>query len=209
MAIGTYSELQTAVQNTIITTYAVARIQEWIALGEGEVYRRLRIREMETTTDLTVTAGTREVALPTRYVGTRRLYLSTDPVRKLDFFTPDDFWSKYISSKTGPPEAYTVEGENIVLGPSPDTGYTGKHLYFQALEALSDSNTTNSLLTKWPDLFHDAAMYRAFMFKGGETGETRKWLASLDRIVGQIEIANERDRYPYGDLQRRTDSGHP
>lgn len=208
MAINTYTTLQDAIDNWVIIEYGADRVEEFIALGEAELNRRLRVRDMEASTDLSITAGTREVALPTRFLGARRLYLDGSPVTRLKYQAPTDFWTKWISSETGKPVGFTIEGDNIVLGPSPDTTYTGKLLYWQGFPPLSDSQTTNDLLTNHPDAYLAAALFWAFTFKE-EDSNIIKWKGILDGIIDSMELSDKRDRFSGDVLVQRTDTGNP
>jgi hypothetical protein len=209
MAITTYAELQSAVSNWLARSYDSARVQEFIALGEAELNRRLRIREMETSADLTLVSGTRTVALPTGYLEMIRLYLDGTPVRALEYFPPIDYWVRYMATQTSKPKAYTIEGENITFGPTPDSGYTGKILYYAGLDVLSDSNTTNAWLTKFPDMLLAASLRAAWLFKGDDMEQVLKWTAELDRCLAQAEKQNKRDRVSGAPLVIRTDTGNP
>lgn len=149
MAFTSYATLQTAVNTWLRRTVTAADLQDMITLREAKLRRTLRVREMEATPALSVNA--QSVALPTGFVGVRRIYLATDPVTKLEYYTPENFWAKFISSTTSKPTAYTIEGDNYIFGPSPDSTYTGRQLIY-ALTALSASNVP-TLYTNHPDLY--------------------------------------------------------
>ena len=208
MAITTYSELQDAVANWLAKGYAAARVQEFITLAEAKLNRRLRIREMETSADLALVSGTRTVALPTRFVQARRLYLNTDPVRVVRYVSPQNFWTFRGSSETALPEFHTIEGDDIVFGPIPDAAYTGKILYYQAFQALSDSNTSNALLAAHPDVYLYATLCEAFVFKQ-EPQLYAQCEMMLERALGDIAASDQKDRYGPGPLVARTDVGNP
>jgi hypothetical protein len=70
MAITTYSELQTAIGNWLDHSLFTARVPEFIALFEAAANRRLRVRQMETSIDLTPSYGS--AAVPTDYLAWRR-----------------------------------------------------------------------------------------------------------------------------------------
>ena len=213
MAITTYSELQSAVTARLIIDYGATLIQEFIALGEAMLNRRLRIREMETSADLTLVAGTRTVALPTRYVEMRRIYLDGSPVRKLNFIPATDFWLRYMATETSKPAAYTIEADNIVFGPTPDTAYTGKMLYYQKFAALSDAAPTNNLLTNHPDVYLYAAELQGWFYKGDFTQEGKEAIsacvAALDRTIEEMLVSDRRDRHSGDVLVARSDVGNP
>lgn len=199
MTIASYSDLKSAVSNWLITTYADARIAEWIALGEAEVNKILvakgGIRDMEQSADLSLTASTRTVSLPTRFAGARRLYLNTDPIRKLEFVTPVQYWETFLSTDTGKPRAFTIEADDVVFGPIPDTTYTGKLLYFQKFAPLSDSVTSNDLLTNNPDIYLTATLKWAWTFKAATEPEGTTWDALMNNAIDQAIAANKRDRF--------------
>lgn len=209
MAITTFSELQAAITARLIIDYGTTLNQEFIALGEAMLNRRLRIREMETNADLTLVAGTRTVALPTRYVEMRRVYLDGSPVRKLNFIPATDFWARYMATETSKPAAYTIEADDIVFGPTPDTAYTGKMLYYRKFAALSDAAPTNELLTNHPDVYLYAALIQGWLHKGDESQEVGKWVAALDRTIEGMHVSDRRDRHSGDVLVARSDVGNP
>jgi hypothetical protein len=71
MAITTYAELKTAIENWLDHTLFTARIPEFIALFEACANRKLRARQQETSTNLTPSNGS--VALPNDYLAWRRV----------------------------------------------------------------------------------------------------------------------------------------
>lgn len=199
MSITNYGELKTAVANWLADDSLTDRIPEFIAMAEDRAALELRIRAMETTADLTITAGTREVALPTGYVQMRRLFLSTDPVHKLEYIPPQDFWSKYHSTTTSKPEVFTIEGENIVLGPIPDTGYTGKILHYKRFTALSDDSDTNWLISNARGILLYGALIEAAPFLGDDP-RLLTWSAMYDDLVAKVRLSDKRDRHSGSEL---------
>ncbi len=204
MAISTYGELKTAIANWLADDNLTARIPEFIVLGEAEIFgdTRTRTRLLETTTDITISA--QEVALPTRFIGVRRFYLNTDPTRKLRYLTPDNFWNRFISSTTGTPDFYTIEGENFNFEPTPDGTYTGKLLYWQKPAAFSADSDTNTFFTTNPDLYLYASLVAAAPFLGDDP-RLMTWTTLYDHAADRIKKADRVDRFPKGDHQMRSD----
>ncbi len=194
MAISTYGELKTAVANFLKRDDLTERIPEFISLAEDRIGQTLRIRLMEQTSDLTISSATQTVALPTRYVAMRRLYIDGSPVRRLEFRTPVNFWSIYASSETNKPRVFTIEGENIVLGPTPDTSYTGKILFYQRLAAFSSDSDTNTLLTEARGLYLYGALLEAAPFLGNDT-RILTWAQFWDDLKERVETADKKDRF--------------
>ena len=206
MAITTYAELKTAVANWSSRSDMTSRTPEFIAMAEDWAGLNLRVRAMETTTNLTVNAQT--VALPTGFVSMRRLYLDGNPVKKLDYLSPINFWSKYTSTNTAKPVAYTIEGENIVFGPIPDTTYTGKILYYKKFTSFSGDSDTNWLLTNARGILLYGALVELFSHTG-EDGKLLKWATMRDELAKNVSAADKQDRFSGDALVIQTDVGGP
>ena len=130
MAISNYTELQTAVANWLDRDDLSARIPEFIGLCEARFNRSLRIRAMETLdTSVSTVADTKTIALPTGYVQMRDIHITGDPLVQLQYVTPEIMNRIHAGSVSGRPEVYTIIGENIVLGPTPDAVYSTSMLY--------------------------------------------------------------------------------
>lgn len=201
MSFTTYAQLQDAIGNVLnraaefgSSGTAVERTKEWIAMAEDRIGldKDIRIRAMETAIDLTVSS--QEVALPTRFVAARRIYIDGNPVRILDYLQPHNFWAKWISSTGNKPKAFTIEGDNMVFGPSPDSTYTGKLLYYQRFEALSDINTTNWLLTNARGILLYGALIESATFIG-EDPRMRTWAALYDEHKTLLQQGDRKDRF--------------
>lgn len=195
MAITTRATLRTALQNFFddSTELTTAVLDEHIDLGESEINRRLRTRDQETSADVTIsdTTAPSEASLPTGWIGQRRLYLNTDPIRRLSFVTPDDFWTRNAVNQTGTPEVYTIEGNNFVFAPTPTSTVTGKSLHW----ARANLNTSaHSLFTNNPDLYLAAAAVWTSEYLENSAKQA-KAQAKMDDIIEQLEVSNQRDRF--------------
>lgn len=200
MAISTYAELQTAVANWLDRSDLTSRIPEFIALAEGRIARKLRIREMETESDVTLVAGTRTAAVPTGFREVRRVYLDSSPVRDLEYISPPDYWARYTSVNTGKPVCFTVEGTNLVFGPIPDAAYTAKVLHYKALDALSSS--AHAVFTANPDVYLYGALLAAEPFLKNDK-RVQMWKGLFDEGLMELEMQNS--RHP-GPMRIRDDS---
>lgn len=218
MSITTYTELKTALQNWYARSDETFtnRVDEFIDLAEDRIHygagepgeptftQPLRIRGMETSANLTVSSQT--VALPTGFLQERRLYLNTDPKTDLDYFPPDRFWATdaAVPSASGQPSIYTIEGTNIIFGPSPDTSYTGKILYFGKLDALSESATTNWLVTNAPTIYLYACLLEAAIWDRNDE-EALKYAGLFRGRINSLVRQDKLSRYGGGSLSMRPD----
>jgi hypothetical protein len=203
MAFDTYANFRTAVKTWLgrgsdTTHFTDANVADMVTLAESEIYRRLRVREMETSANLTVNA--QSVALPTSYIGMRRIYLDTATEDFLKFVTPEVFWTTWASATSGTPEVFTIEGGNILFGPSPNTSYTGKILYYKKLTTIS--STLNDLFTNSPDLFFYGTLAQAVFF-GHDDERLPVIRAAFESILGTISAQDRKDRFSGGVLERR------
>jgi hypothetical protein len=199
MAISTYSELQTAIANWVERDDLADRVPEFIALAEAEFNRVLIVPEREIAVTSTVTDE--ELALPDDFYMMRTLYLDTDPKTVLEYMTPVELRLNHSAASTGQPRNYTIQGgDTLVFGPSPDAEYSIIMNYYENIPALSDSNTTNWLLTAHPDIYLFGSLLQAHMYLQHDE-RVPLWQEKLGIAVGQLEGAARRKAY--GNAPRR------
>ena len=215
MAIASYVDLKTAVATFLNRSNLTALIPDFIALAETRmmygmqgqiVCEPLRIRAMETSADVAISGQT--ASLPTGYLQSRRFYINTDPIGELGYIVPDVFWRTYISSTTGQPRRFTVEGENFVFGPTPDGAYTGKILYYQKLAALANDDDTNWVLTNAPGIYLHGALAEAYAY-ARNSEKALEELAVYAGGVNALNLADKADRFSGSPWQAFTDTGNP
>lgn len=202
MAISTYAELQTAVSNWLSRADLSSRVPEFISIAEARIARKLRIRDMESEADVTLTGGTRTAALPTGFRELRRMYLNTNPVKALDFMASKDYWERYTSTNTGKPIVFAIEGANFVFGPIPDSDYTAKVLYYKGLDSLS--STVHGTFTANPDLYLYGALTAAEPYLKNDK-RIMVWKSQFEEIMRELEA---QDRTNAGPMRMR-DSYNP
>lgn len=174
MAISTFSELKTAVGNWLGGRSDLdARIPEFVTMAEARLNYgadapfqsdRLRIDTMLTTSDVALSADTATASLPTGYLEARRMYLSGDTKRTLDYIAPTLFWGMNGANQSGLPRSYTIEGSSLVFAPVPDSAYTLKLLHYKAFDALSADDDTNWLLTNAPNAYLYGTLLEASIY---------------------------------------------
>lgn len=203
MTISNYGELLSAITNWLgrDTQDINNRRPEFVAMAEDRIAKDLRIAAMETTTDLTISA--QRVSFPTGFLEARRLYLDSDSEKPLEYFSPSVFWTREFANESSKPRVYTIEGQEFVFAPSPDTTYTGKLLYFKRFTNLSVAADTNWILTNARGLLLYGALLEAFIFLE-DSSEALKYAALYDQIIKSTMDADRKSQYPRGALVMRS-----
>ena len=194
MAITTFSELKTAVANWLDRSDLTDRIPEFIALAEARHRRDFKIRRMETRVTANTIADTEFYTLPDNYVAMRNIQLNTDPKTSLEYLTPEQMDRVRAGSTTGKPKAYSIIGNTFQLRPIPDSVYEIEMLYYKYFTGLSDSNTTNDMLTYHPDAYLYAVLLEAEPYLQNDK-RVQLWVGAYELAKKGIIDSNERDRH--------------
>lgn len=184
MSITNYSELKTAIENWLDRDDLTSRVPEFIALAEADIFNDLRIRQMETRTDVTI--DDEYVTIPTGFLEAKRFHIVASPIHLMEYRSPEQL-NAWASSTAGKPDYYTVIGSEFQFNATPDESYTGKLVYFKEPTALSDSNTSNDILSKYPNIYLYAALVAAEPFLGNDN-RIVTWKAMYR---GSVNTANQ------------------
>lgn len=157
MAISTFSELKTALENYAHRddTAFTAREEEFIAMAEARMYDEFLLRDMESDETVTLTQSQNYVAIPSGFISPIAFWLIVDSERvELERVLPHQLPYYTDSSQ---PQFYAIDGSNIRFDCPASEAYSAR---FRMLKKsnLSESNTTNALLTKRPDVYLAACL---------------------------------------------------
>ena len=171
MAITTYSELQTAIQNWVARDDSTFtdRIPEFISLAESDMNREVSLRENRVRYTTTTTSGDEYVDVPDDLRKIISFRVDADADSSLLFVTPEQMNTLFRSGYTGQPQRFTVVGSDFRLGPTPDAAYTLELVYERNFPPLSDTNTTNGVLTRHPEMYLNGALHHAHNWLQDET----------------------------------------
>jgi hypothetical protein len=189
MAITSYPELRTAIGNWLDHNLFTARVPEFIALFEAAANRRLRVREQEASANLTPSSGA--VALPADYLSWRRVTWNGPTRVELEYVHSSYLQAAYPSAPSDVPRIFTIEGSTLKIRPVNDA--TLEFDYFQKVPALSDSVSSNWLLSAHPDLYLFGSLVEAEMF-GVNDERAPLWKARRDEIFDEIEKLSNKTR---------------
>lgn len=159
MSISTYAELKTAIAGWTHRANLTSYLGDFITMAEERMFSQLKVSEMEARTDYT--PSSRFLTLPTRLTNIRRIVAKSSPPVELIGTSPVGIRAVYDEG-SGTPTHYTVLGSEIEFNRVPNVDV--EILHYAAPAALSDSNTTNDVITAYPSLYLAAAMCEAAIF---------------------------------------------
>jgi hypothetical protein len=153
MALTNYSELKSSIADFLNRDDLTAVIPTFISLAEAQFARDLRHYQMENRA--TGTIDSQYMTKPSDWLETIRINITTANTRPLDLLSSQAMVDKRANylDLTGIPRYYRHSENQFEFFPSPDDSYGVELLYYQRVPALSDSNTTNWLLTEAPDAY--------------------------------------------------------
>ena len=201
MALSTYSGLKTSVADWLNRDDLTAAIADFISLAEAQMERKLRTRQMLVRANATI--DTEYAAVPDDFLEAKSFKLSTNPVTALGFETIDSLdnlsWNYPSASK---PRFFSVVGGQFRFLPVPDSSYTGELAYYAKLSKLSDSNTTNWLLTSAPDAYLYGTLMQAAPYLKDDA-RIATWSALYSSALEDLQIADDRGATSGGALIAR------
>ncbi len=199
MPLSTYTELNTAIANWLDRTDLTNEIIDFITLAETKIYRKIRVRDMETALNVITSSGI--AATPSDYIELKFAYVDGTPTQSLERTTIDTLYSLYPTrSSIAKPKFIADNVDNFEFGPFPDTDYTIKGTYYAKPAALSGSNETNFLITDNPDLILFGALIESSSFTG-DTERLTEWAAKYETAENDINQQAKRQRISGGALR--------
>ena len=167
-----------------------AVLSDCVLMFEAATNRRLRVRQMQTTTTLTPSAGS--AALPTDYLTFRSVTWTGSPAQQLEYVHPDWMRAAYPTADQNTPTVFTIEGLNITIRPEDTTNLT--LYYWQKVPALV-TNSTNWLLTAHPDVYLNGSLYEVYRYlRDGEAAQA--YYALREGGYDEIERLSEKTKAP-------------
>ena len=206
MALTNYTELKASIANWLNRTDLTTEISEdFITLAEADFNAKLRVREMINQSTLTINAET--VALPTGFLQIRDLYiLQSNTKYPLRYVTPVQMDQLSGTSTQGLPTVYTILGSNLRFSPKPDQSYSGIMNFYKSFDALSDSNTSNFILTSHPAIYLYGSLFHASNFLGGvNPNQTALWQQMYATALERLEQNDREDQFSGSPLQIRSE----
>jgi hypothetical protein len=190
-----YGELQASIADWLNRADLVAQIPDFIALAEAKMKRKLRRTSVRTT--ITISSDT--TAPPADMVELRSIRLITgqpDLDRPLTLVSPEVLAEMRAmqGNAIGRPRWVSMIAGQIVVTQPPDATYTAEIIYFQSLIPLSNTNTTNIVLTAAPDAYLFGALLAASVFLEHDE-RIPVWQTGFDNAIDELNDVRDREEY--------------
>lgn len=192
MSLATYSDLKTAALDYMERSDQSSKAADWVTLAEARLNRLLGA--VETDASLTGTSGSRSIDISSQSLKEPlALFLAESGVNEIEVQLQPPGSFAYVAA-SGRPSVWSVNvaGDAITFDRGLDSAYPFR-LHFRQRFALSDSATTNWLLTNHPDLYLAATM----MWGAGYNEDLPKaqaWKSLLDEGIDEVRAQISRTR---------------
>ena len=205
MALATYSDLKSTVADWLNRQDLTSVIPSFISLAEAGFNKNEELRLKPSIVRATATFDGQYEALPSDYLEMLNLTVDVSgETKKLQFLTMNQM-DNYRAAFTSPnvPKYYSIVGGQLELLPTPPSpGYTAEMVYYAKIPALSDSNTTNWLLTAHPDVYlYGTLIQSAPYLRDDERIAT--WSTLFTKAVEDAHAADDRALFAGAVLKAR------
>lgn len=145
---------------------------------------------------LTGTISGNTLAVPADYIELKEAYVSASwgfqALERVDLVWMRNHYPVQTTQST--PYYITREAQNFLFAPYPDSAYTVGGVYYARLPSLSDTNNTNWLISKNPDLIMAASMLEASEYLMDEQG-VPYWDSKYQAVAAQVQAQDKRERF--------------
>jgi len=190
MTIATYAELQSTIALFINRDDSAAIIPTWISMAEDNMNRAVRHWRQEKRSSANLNSRYNEV--PDDFLQIIRFGITSNKTSSLDLISQGEILDRRSKSAnvSGLPLFYALTAVEIELFPTPAEAYPTELYYYSKIDRLSDTNTSNWLLSN----FQDAYLYGSLIHSApylGDDGRLPVWAALHQSAIDAINVESE------------------
>lgn len=207
MSFDSYTNLQAEIADYLARDDLTAKIPSFITLTEAKMNRELFVRQMEQRSTAIINTSSDEpefVSLPDDFQSMRRIRISSatgkPSLEYINGVAMDEF-RQSVADATGRPIYFTIIGDEIEFGPTPDQNYTIEMIYRKNIPALA-SRTTNWLLDLAPDVYLYGALLEAMPYSRNDA-RIQTWLAGYSAALDGLNRLSLTSSFNAGPLNIR------
>lgn len=191
MALASYSDLLASVASWMNRTDLSAVIPDFVTISESKIAKELRLRQQITTTSITASVSTRSAPLPTDWLELENISVHGTPDTPLQYVTIEHLDAQYPEGGwSARPYVYTIEGDNVILGPTPDSAYTIDIIYYARFPTLATAST-NWLMTNHPNVYLYACLREGAFFTKDAAGAVQ-WDGLFKQEIKALQVEDDR-----------------
>lgn len=192
MALNNYANLKAAIRDkSHRNDMTDDRIDDFIDLAEADIWQKLRIRDMDTRATASASTSDRYLALPDSFIKMRNLTTVVGGVtHQIKYVVPA---SMRVKTGSGRPRFFTVTSQ-LEFDRVPDSAYVLEMQYFKKETALSDTNTTNAVLTNFPNIYFYAILKHLYDWTEQPEMEL-KYELKFEKEIVQSNKQDKKDGY--------------
>ena len=195
MAITTYAELKTSIADWLLRDDLTSVIPSFISLAEAQMNRSLAHWRQETRSEAEIDARYSE--LPADWLSPIRLSVSTsNGPAELEPMS----YSEMLDARTrsadvvGIPKYYSISAGSLEVYPTPSEAFDVTMLYRASVPALSDSATTNWLLTYAPDAYLYGALLQAAPYLSDDN-RIGVWGSLYENAIAELNADSDKAKH--------------
>lgn len=200
-----YSTLKQSLADYLADPVGEAFLPTAIALAEARHNRELRVRQMVKRSTSTLDPAQGYITLPTDWLEAKNIQVTVNGApRKLEYITLEqaDDYREARNNTASIPTYFNVTGGQLEIIPLPSASTPVEMTYYAQIPALSDQNTTNWLLSSWPDLYVYGALAHCAPYLN-QDARAATWSAFYDRALQEITDSDARAQYSGSVLKSR------
>jgi hypothetical protein len=188
-----YDTLQQAVADWSHRDDLTSFIPTFIQLCEAELADYMLLKDMESDEALTLTVGRDYVALPSGFISPIAFWLVVDSIRvPLSFVMPEQL---PYNTENSQPQIVAVDAGNLRFDCPASENYSA-YLRCVKTSNLSDSNTSNALLLRRPDIYLYGSLKQLALYTQ-DSDLLAKYVGPIglfDRAVRQLKATDSRSK---------------
>lgn len=209
----TYATLKTAIQDYTENTETtfVNNLPTFIKSAEERIFKAVQLSLFRKNVSGTMTASNKYLALPTDFLAPFSLSITNSSNHEFLLYKDVNFVQDFNTNPatTGAPRYYAqFDNDNLIVGPTPDSGYTVElHYYYRpaSLTAGADSGTT-WLSENAPQAMLFGSLIDAYTFMKGEADILQLYNSRFVEAVQTLKQLGEArettDQYRTGQVLR-------
>jgi hypothetical protein len=208
MTIGTYAQLKDTIADFLLRDDLTAAIPTFIRLAEARIDRDLRHWRQEKRS--VAQLDTQYSAIPADFLRPIRLQITDLPTGEVAPISTAQMLQLRgdRNDRVGRPTNYALTAGSIELYPTPDNTYNASLVYYGRIDALSDSNTTNWLLTEAPDAYLYGALIHSAPYLKDDPRIT-VWGTLYTVAIDTLNTTSEDAKFGGTGLVMKTKRGAP